>query len=164
VSTRVVVLADTHLPRRGRQLPVEVVDALGTADLIIHLGDFTELEVATSLEGYAPLVAVHGNNDSREVRARFPDHTTITLEGHTIRLIHGHLGGRTALEAARGERGAEVVLFGHSHQPVMLTERGVLLFNPGSPVDRRWSQFKAFGILEIDENIQATIVRLPQAG
>jgi uncharacterized protein len=134
--------------------------ALRTAELVIHLGDFTELEVVTFLEGYAPLVGVHGNNDSEEVRLRFPAVQRVEIEGKTFVLMHGDVGGRTANVAARTIEGGDAVLYGHSHRPVCAWESGRLFFNPGSPTDRRWSEYRAFGTMLVDEKIEATIVPL----
>lgn len=161
MTARVVVLADTHMPRRARALPPEVLAAIERADLLIHLGDFTELSLARTLESLGPLAAVHGNNDSEEVRARFPAIHRLTLHGHTLVLLHGDLGSRSALMAARAIEGGDAVLFGHSHRPHCAWEGGRLLFNPGSPTDRRWAPHRSFGTLEIGENIVPHLVYLP---
>lgn len=157
---KIVVLADTHMPRKGRQLPEAVTDALQEADLIVHLGDFTHQTVVDMLTAFAPLCGVHGNNDSDEIRARFPARQEITLNGHRLTLIHGDQGGRTALAAARAETAENVVLFGHSHQSFCAVEDGRLLFNPGSPTDRRWGPHRSFGILEIASTVTPSIVLL----
>lgn len=159
--TRIVVLADTHLPRRGRLLPHEVLQALEGADLLIHLGDFTGQEVVPLIERYAPLRGVRGNNDTPEIRARFPDLDRLEIEGQRLAMLHGHLGGRTALEAARKVDDADIVLFGHSHQPHNSREGGRLLFNPGSPTDQRWSPHRAFGVIDLrDGQVRARVVPL----
>jgi putative phosphoesterase len=160
MSRRLVVLSDTHMPRRNRSLPRELVGALRTADLIVHLGDFTGMEVVTFLEAYAPLIGVHGNNDSDDIRARFPATQRIEMEGKLLVLLHGDIGGRSANVAARATRGGDVVLFGHSHHPLCSWEGGRLLFNPGSPTDKRWADYRAYGVLEIGETIEATLIPL----
>lgn len=161
MTTRAVVLADTHMPRRARVLPRPVLTALAQADLVIHLGDFTETELASALASLAPLYAVHGNNDSAELRAQLPATLTIVVEGHSLVLIHGHLGGRTALAAARNQT-ADVILFGHSHRAWCSREGNRLLFNPGSPTDRRWAPQRTFGVLDLWEgNVDASIIPVP---
>ncbi|MGH2444096.1 MAG: metallophosphoesterase family protein [Chloroflexota bacterium] len=159
--TRLVILADTHMPRRGKELPGVVLDALQGADLIVHLGDFTNPELVVTLEEFGPLKAVHGNNDSAEVRRMFPGKLRFDVDGRTVALVHGDIGAPTALEAARREQNADLVLFGHSHRPVVLEENGRMLLNPGSAMDRRWAPTKAFAIADIDESIVARIIPLP---
>lgn len=161
MTVRLAVLADTHVRRPGRWIPPALYQELNSADLVVHLGDFTEPEVARELETFAPLVAVHGNNDSWEVCERYPALHRLEIEGHEFVLIHGHVGGRTALEAARGIAGGDAILFGHSHQPVCRREGGRLLFNPGSPTDKRWSPHRAFGVIEVAGRIDARVVELP---
>ena len=156
-----MVLADTHLPRKGRTLPQRVLSELERADIIIHLGDFTEISVARMLQSHARLAGVHGNNDCPEICAQFPATRQLTLGGQTLALLHGHLGGGTALQAARKVTGSTAVLFGHSHRPYCSWVDGILFFNPGSPTDRRWSPSRSFGLMEIGEVIEARIVHLP---
>jgi predicted phosphodiesterase len=75
-------------------------------------------------------------------------------------LVHGDVGGRTALTAARSVDGGDAVLFGHSHRPYCSVEGGRLLFNPGSPTDRRFGPYRSYGWLEIGERIRPRIVPL----
>lgn len=157
---RLVVLADTHMPRRGRRLAPEVLTAINEADAVIHLGDFTDAEVADDLERRAMLYAVHGNNDPEEIRRRYPARRDIAINGHRLTLMHGHLGGRSARAAAESVRGGEIVLYGHSHLPCHEYRGRVLLFNPGSPTDRRQAPFRSFGIIDIGDDVSARVVRL----
>lgn len=152
-----VVISDTHMPRRGRALPPEVHAELRQAELIVHLGDFTSLEVANELETYAPLVAVHGNNDREEVRQRYPVRRLLTIEGKVLVLIHGDIGGRTALQSALAEEAGDAILFGHSHLPYNEVVRDKLLFNPGSPTDKRWGPHRSFGTLDVGRSIDARV-------
>lgn len=158
--TRLVVLADTHMPARGRDLPEAVVHAIDRADMVVHLGDFTDTALADELERRATLIAVHGNNDAEELRRRYPARRDLVLNGRRIALIHGHVGGRSARQAARSVRGADIVLYGHSHIPSQECFGNALLFNPGSPTDRRQAPFRAFGVIDIDEAVTAKIVPL----
>ncbi len=160
MTIRLAILADTHMPRAGRCLPGQLLSALTRADTILHLGDFTGLEVITLLEESAPLIAVHGNNDEPEILNRFPASLRLTLAGYDIAMIHGHLGGRTAVQAARAITDADIVLFGHSHRPLCLSENGRLLFNPGSPTDRRTARYRSYGAIELGEEVRARIIPL----
>lgn len=143
-----------------RQLPAEVTHAAQEADAIIHLGDFTHPSVADALEAIAPLYAVHGNNDPPALQERFPPCDFLTIHGHRFALIHGHIGGKTAVEAARIVPAVDVVLFGHSHYPRILHEHGRLLFNPGSPTDRRFAPHAAYGIIDVGDTVDARLISL----
>jgi uncharacterized protein len=143
VTTRIVLIGDTHLPRFGRALPSPLTDALRATDLVLHAGDHTEPFVLEMLEALAPTVAVAGNNDSAELVARLGLSRIVTVEEVRIGLTHGHAGpGRTTPDrAARAFADAhppvDAVAFGHSHQPMIERRNGIWLLNPGSPTDRR---------------------------
>jgi putative phosphoesterase len=155
--TRIVVMADTHR-LRGHELPAALDDAIRGADLVAHLGDFTGVEMADYLEKAARLVAVHGNNDVPEIRHRYPQRANLLVGGRRITLIHGDVGGITARRAAQTVRDADIVLFGHSHAPLMERNGERLLLNPGSPTQRRFARHATFGILTLHGEVAAEIV------
>jgi len=143
VTTEVVLVGDTHLPRFGRSLPAPLTDALGIADRILHVGDHTEPFVVDLLEAFAPTDAVAGNNDSPEMMERMGLARIVTVEEVRIGMTHGHAGpGRTTPDRA-GATFADAappvhaIAFGHSHRPMVERHDGVWLLNPGSPTDRR---------------------------
>lgn len=153
---RIGVVSDTHMPRKAKTLPPKMVEAFRGADLIIHLGDWTSAEVLKQLAALAPVEGVAGNNDPEDIVARFGYHKVLTLgPGRTrIGLTHGFLpeGRAVAREKAlRTFKGhpLDVILFGHSHQPLLERVNGILLFNPGSPTDKRRAPKCSFGILEL---------------
>jgi putative phosphoesterase len=117
---RVVVLADTHGPRRWRVCPPPVAAQLQTADLILHAGDVCTASVLTELAQYAPVVAVVGNNDQPDVAGWGATPTAdLTLDGLRLAMLHD--SGPTAGRLARMRRtfpGADLVVFGHSHIPL----------------------------------------------
>ena len=143
MTTRVVIIGDTHLPRFGRQLPAFVAEALADADLVLHAGDHTDPFVLDLLAPFAPVEAVAGNNDPPELAERLGFFRVVEVEAVRIGLTHGHLGtGRTtpdrAWEAfADADPPIQAIAFGHSHQPTIERRDGVWLLNPGSPTDRR---------------------------
>ena len=136
---RLVVLSDTHLPTRARQLPESVRRAAGAADLIVHAGDWVEASVLDDLLQYGPVLGVWGNNDGPDLRARLPEVARETIEGVRFAVVHetGQAQGREArAEAAYPD--TDVLVFGHSHIPWdSTTPGGIRLLNPGSPTDRR---------------------------
>src|SRR5699024_5863136 len=157
----IVVTADTHLPSKTRELPAELLQACETADLIIHAGDWRELSVYEELAAYAKVVGVHGNVDSPEVKDRFPKSEMVEAGGFRIGITHGHGEKKTtekrALDAFAGEQ-VDVIIFGHSHIPLIRYAGDIMLMNPGSPTYKRKLPFYSFGILEIEKCIRASII------
>ncbi|WP_182873500.1 metallophosphoesterase family protein [Microbispora sp. H10670] len=148
---KVVVLADTHAPRRWKSCPPAVAGHLRRADLILHAGDVCTAEVLVELSAYAPVRAVLGNNDGPDVAGwGAPETLELDLGGLRVGMIHdsGQATGRTA-RMRRRFPGADLVVYGHSHIPMDLTGDGVRVFNPGSPTDRRRQPHGTIGLLDI---------------
>ncbi|GAA3753959.1 metallophosphoesterase family protein [Spinactinospora alkalitolerans] len=137
---RLVILSDTHIPRRARDLPEQVWRAVDGADVVIHAGDWCDLASLEALDERARrLIAVHGNNDGPQLRERLPEVARATLDGVRLAVVHetGQARGRDERCAARFPD-ADVLVFGHSHIPWDSTaSTGLRLLNPGSPTDRR---------------------------
>jgi hypothetical protein len=135
-----LLLADTHVPKRARDLPAAVWAAVDTADVVIHAGDWVSPDLLDQLEARSSrLLACWGNNDGDELRARLPERADATLHGLRFTVVH-----ETGAAAGRDERMArlypetDVLVFGHSHIPWDATaSTGLRLLNPGSPTDRR---------------------------
>jgi putative phosphoesterase len=140
VASRLLLIADTHVPKRARQLPAQVWDAVEQTDVVFHAGDWVEPELLNEFEQRSSqLVAVYGNNDGEELRARLPEVARVTIEGVHFAMIH-ETGAATGREkrADANFPDTDVLVFGHSHIPWDTTSPGGLrLLNPGSPTDRR---------------------------
>jgi putative phosphoesterase len=148
---RIVVLADTHVRRGGtRRLPDAAYDHLAGADRILHAGDVLVPELLNDLGHFAPVDAVLGNND-HELVGTLPESCVVVADGVRIGMIHD--SGPRAGRAGRMRRrfpDADVVVFGHSHEP--LDELGIdgqRLFNPGSATERRRAPMHTLGVLEV---------------
>ncbi len=141
---RLLLLADTHIPRRARDLPASVWDEVASADVVMHAGDWVSPELLDELETRsARLVACWGNNDGPQLRARLPECAETTLAGLRFTIVHetGAASGREE-RMSRRYPGCDVLVFGHSHIPWDSTTRtGLRLLNPGSPTDRRRQPF-----------------------
>lgn len=151
---QIALISDTHMPKGARRLPDECVARLEAADLIIHAGDLTTMQVLRQLESYGPpVVAVHGNVDAPEVSAALPETTQVDADGATIAVIHDAGPSNGRLERLRARfPDADAVVFGHSHIPLheQATD-GFQIFNPGSPTERRRSPHHTMGIATIDD-------------
>jgi uncharacterized protein len=159
---RVVVLADTHAPRRWRVCPPRVAEHLRGADLIMHAGDVCTAPVLVELAQYAPVAAVLGNNDGPDVAAwGAPETLELDLDGLSVAMLHdsGAAIGRLA-RMRRRFPAADLVVFGHSHIPLDESVAGLRIFNPGSPTDRRRQPHGTLGLLTIDSGrlTEASIV------
>jgi len=156
---KIAVLSDTHMPKKGKQLPEIVVQGIHDAGLIIHAGDWTSLDVYEQLKEIAPVSGVFGNVDPPEVTDFFDEKRIIEAGKFHIGVTHGHIGKKKktperALEAFQEEK-LDIIVFGHSHIPYSQMHDDTLLFNPGSPTDRRFQPKFSYGIIEIGEAWEA---------
>jgi putative phosphoesterase len=137
---RLLVISDTHVPARARDLPPEVWRAVDTADLVVHAGDWVDVRLLDALTARAAvLLGVYGNNDGPELRARLPEVARLSVQGVRLAVVHetGPAKGREE-RCAAGYPGVDVLVFGHSHIPWdSVAPNGLRLLNPGSPTDRR---------------------------
>jgi uncharacterized protein len=145
--SRLLMLADTHVPQRARDLPAEVWAAVDAADVVLHAGDWVDVPLLDALEQRsARLVAVVGNNDGPALRARLPEVARAELGGLRFAVVH-ETGPATGRERRCAERfpDADVLVCGHSHIPWDSTApTGLRLLNPGSPTDRRSQPYKTY--------------------
>jgi putative phosphoesterase len=152
---KVVVLADTHAPRRWRSCPPQVARELRGADLILHAGDVCTAAVLDELTRYAPVTAVIGNNDGPDVAGWGATPTAeLDLDGLRVAMLHdsGPAAGRLA-RMRRAFPRADLVVFGHSHIPLDQSGYGLRIFNPGSPTDRRRQPHGTLGLLRIESGV-----------
>ncbi|MCA1030343.1 metallophosphoesterase [Bacillus timonensis] len=152
------VISDTHIPRRRKDFPRFVLDYLQKVDVILHIGDWQDLSVYKELEEIAPVIGVAGNVDSEEIVTYLGYKKMIYINEYKIGIVHGHGTGKTtekrALEAFETEE-VDCIIFGHSHIPVKKYSDNILLFNPGSPTDKRRQKMYSFGVLKVGEELTA---------
>src|SRR3954453_18980925 len=86
---RLLLLADTHVPRRARDLPAQVWAEVDAADVVVHAGDWVDLSLVDELDRRAArLIGVHGNNDHGELRRRLPEVAYADLGGVRMGVVH----------------------------------------------------------------------------
>ena len=158
---RLLLIADTHVPRRARDLPMQVWDEVAMADVVIHAGDWVAPALLDELEGRAArLVACWGNNDGPALRARLPERADAMLGGVHLTVVHetGAAAGREA-RMSRLYPDSDVLVFGHSHIPWdTTTESGLRLLNPGSPTDRRRQPFCTYMTARVDNGALTDVI------
>jgi putative phosphoesterase len=128
------IISDTH-----GLLRAEVFDHLAGVEHILHAGDVGPADLLVELEAIAPVTAVWGNTDGWEIRERVPEVAQLELDGVSVVVVHGHkLVSREPETVAAAYPEADLVVFGHSHQPVIEWVGGTLAVNPGSAGPRRF--------------------------
>jgi putative phosphoesterase len=150
---RIAVLADTHV-RMFEHLPKKIIDALSTVDLIIHAGDFTDIQVLKELERFREVEAVQGNMDSTELKTILPVKEIVEVENKRIGITHGS-GSPWGIEKRvrkmfESDR-IDIIVYGHSHRSQNKVINDILFFNPGKATD-------SFGILIIDGEAKGEII------
>lgn len=156
----IAVLADTH-SQEGTQLRGRAAEVVERADFVLHAGDFVREPVLDAFESTANrLYGVYGNVDDEGVRARLPRVQTITVEGYTIAIVHTVEGGSTGLAMFGRESGADLVVFGHSHQPAYHWTGELGLLNPGSHAEPRGNR-PGYAELEIEDGVLHGTIRHP---
>lgn len=161
---RIGVISDTHIPDRAKELPRQVIIGLKGVDLIVHAGDIVSLSFLDELKKLAPqLKAVCGNMDYPELTSILPQEEIFMAGKYRIAVTHGR-GNPANLLATLKERfrkeGVDVVIFGHSHKSFNEMIDGILYFNPGSPTDKIFCERNSYGIIEINDNINARIITI----
>ena len=150
----IAVVADTHMPKGRRALPERCLELLAAAELIVHAGDWSRLEVLEMFESIGPpVVGVHGNVDDAAVRRRLPERAMLEVGGHGVGVLHDGGAKRGRLERLRRSfPAAAAVIFGHSHTPLLDRSDvdGFQIFNPGSPTERRRAPVATMGTLEVE--------------
>lgn len=156
---RVGVISDTHIPTRARHLPPALFEIFRGVDLILHAGDVVEEQVLEELEALAPVEAVAGNMDPYLLASRLGRKKILQLGKFRIGMTHGDVGDgyhrektpERAFSLFSQDR-VDCIVFGHTHRPYKAYMNGVLLFNPGSPTDRRREPRCSVGLLTVDES------------
>ncbi len=161
IPARLGLVADTHRSSRNpKALPRQLLTGLEGCDLILHAGDINAPWVIDVLCRIAPVLAVHGNNDEPQLMSSLPSEIILEAGDYQLGLTHGDVGRNNAMMNALERMGsdADIIVFGHSHMPVVETTGGKLLVNPGSPTQRRKAPSRSFAIMDIGNEIFVNFV------
>jgi putative phosphoesterase len=171
IALRIGLISDTHAPERWPDVPAAVFDVLKGVDLLLHAGDVGELWVLDRLSAIAPVIAVHGNDETAEATRELPYQQLLTVAGQRLLLCHSHFPDRAEeLASRKGDdwtprlthyvsqarrAGAQLYVFGHLHIPLVHCYDGIWLVNPGaiasgSPLMRQCIQTVALMFLSND--------------
>jgi uncharacterized protein len=148
---RIGILSDTHLTKVDEVFKEFIKQHFTGVDAIIHAGDMVDASVAKFLSTWE-FIAVSGNMDGTAVRDEFPTKRIEEISGKRIGIIHGwgHPGGITEriIDEFRNDE-VDCIVFGHTHAPYNEIVNGILMFNPGAPLDKRFSKNNTIGYLNI---------------
>ncbi len=159
-TMKIVVMSDTHLKKATDEFKDLCSEFCDGADMVIHLGDLEKVEMLNYLEQY-PLEAVAGNMDDLPIQQRLPARKIVKVGAFRLGIAHGW-GSPDGIRPRLKEQFPDVnaILFGHTHQPLLLHENGLLWFNPGSLFHGRGVSRRSIGILRIQETIEAEIIQI----
>ena len=164
MTTKIGVISDTHIPDRTQSLPMAVLEAFKNMDMVIHAGDFTDLSALEELAAVCKnIIVVRGNMDPSDVTSRFPEKEIVKVGKIKIGVMHGWGPPNKLIELMQQQfknDTVDIIIFGHSHAAFNEKIDNVLYFNPGSPTDKVFAPYNSYGIIEINDRIEARIVRL----
>lgn len=157
---KIGVISDTHLKNYDERLKTIFEEHFSDVDLILHAGDLVDISVLDAFEG-KDVKAVHGNMDPPEVRKLLPHKLVLDLNGYKVGLIHGW-GMPIGMEKKLRKEFDDIdcLVYGHTHRAVNEVKDNILFFNPGSAIDRRFSNSNTIGILEINDKIRGKIIEI----
>lgn len=147
---RIGIISDTHIPSRASGIPAEALERFAGVELILHAGDISVPRALDELRAVAPVQAVAGNVEDPVIAATLPGELRLSVGGVAIGMVHN--SGATEGRRERMRRrfpGCRVVIFGHSHLPVVEDQGGLLLLNPGSACDPRRAPAPTVAILTV---------------
>ena len=167
-TTRLLLISDTHVPADRVPQVISIIGPLAKGcERILHAGDIACTELLDALAELAPVDAVFGNMDPEPVRQRLSEQRILSIQGRSIGLIHGwgsaqDLARRVAerFTGPDGSLSLDALVYGHSHAAAIEHRHGVLVVNPGSPIDKRFAPFRSVAYLHLGEKIEAEIVKL----
>ena len=146
------ILSDTH-----GVLSRQALTALDGSDVIMHAGDVGDPDVLASLEQLAPVVAVRGNTDGGQWASRLPDTEMVAVGAAFFYILHDY----QQLDIDPAAAGVQAVISGHTHQPSIHWDAGVLCFNPGSASQSRRGGALSVGRIRLtDAGLEPEIVTL----
>ncbi|MBE6065836.1 metallophosphoesterase family protein [Clostridium cochlearium] len=159
---KIGIISDTHITKKVENIDKILNDYFYDVDTIIHVGDFNSLEVIKRIRSKKKFIGVYGNNDSKDVKNTLPIKDIIRINGYKIGIFHGHGSGKNALDRAYDEfkdDKVDIIIFGHSHQPIIKTRNKILMINPGSPMRKLKERWYSYVLLELHKRrIEAKMV------
>lgn len=159
---RLVILSDSHADSIDG-LPKRVIDELSGADLVVHAGDYTGMELLEWLRRSGNFKGVYGNMDPPEIKKELPAVEAIVVGGYRVGVSHPPEGGSSFGIEGRIRakfKDVDVIIFGHTHRTRNERKDGVLYFNPGSVTGTFPATARTFGIITVEQEVRGEIIRI----
>lgn len=161
---KIGVIADTHIPDRAKDIPQVILEDFKNVDMIIHAGDLVDLTVLDKLKTSCPNIkAVYGNMDSYEVRKKLAEKEIVKIRNYKIGIMHGYGAPHKLIDLLSHlfkNAAVDLIIFGHAHRGINEKRGDILYFNPGSPTDKIFSLYNSYGIIEINDKVEARIIKI----
>jgi len=163
------VISDTHVHSEEDLDTIKQIFSkyFSNVDLLLHAGDLVDLSVYDWLNKQVETIAVSGNMDYPEVTGKLPQKRIIEADKFRIGLIHGWgppngltTRIRRAFTGFDGKLEVDCIVFGHTHSALNKMIDGLLFFNPGAPVDKRFAAYNSVGFLKINGKIEGSIEKI----
>lgn len=159
---KILIVSDTH---RKNDIYLQLVKKYAPLDMVIHCGDLEGAEYTIESAVDCPVHMVAGNND---FFSSVPMEDEFMIGNHRVLLSHGHhyyisMGNELIKDEARS-RGVDIVMYGHTHKPVIERDGDLLVINPGSlTYPRQEGRKPSYAVMTVDEddNIEVEIKYLP---
>lgn len=156
---KILIIADTHLTKTDAFTPI--FPAGDRPDYLIHAGDYIDAGILNHLKEEYNFIGVYGNNDDSDIVWQLPEKEIVGFPPYKIGIFHGHGQGKSTIERTYEQfktDDVDIVVFGHSHQPLICTKDKILFLNPGSPTNKRKERWFSYIMLELlPEEIRAEL-------
>lgn len=152
---KIAVISDTHIHKHPEKIIELLNKNMKDADMIIDAGDYTDIRVLKILMNYKKFIGVYGNNNKSDIRNVIKEKEILKIERFKIGIFHGTGDEKAALESACNtfkSSKVDIIIFGHSHKPLITTRNKILVLNPGSFTSRKNGAWHSYIILEIAGN------------
>ncbi len=161
---KIVVISDTHIPDKAEGLPAKLTEEIRGADMVIHAGDFVGFDFFQKLKSLCKnLKAVSGNMDPQEIKDILLRKEIFKAGNFKIGIFHGFGAPNKIFEVLgaefKGDK-LDVIVFGHTHSAFNEQRENALFFNPGSPTDKACEDCNTYGIIEVNDKIEAKIIKV----
>jgi putative phosphoesterase len=163
------LIGDTHIHSKDPKIPEIIINDFleKKIDYLIHLGDFTVLEVYTKLQdifGKEKVIGVAGNMDSLEISQKLPKNLNFTVHGYKIFITHGLGGSENIIKNLNREYDLneyDIIIFGHVHKPYNKKWKdGKYYISPGTPFKRRLANVQSYGYIKLSNQIETRIIKI----
>jgi putative phosphoesterase len=160
------VISDTHLSSYDLQFAENIKELFKETDLIIHAGDIVSPYVLEIFAGWE-LKVVCGNMDPIAMHKHFPEKMVFEISGFRFAVVHDinkvkgwGMSKNLAEKIGKFFGHVDCLIHGHTHDPAVTKEDGIILLNPGSATNNRYLPFNTVGIIDISDHIEVKILEV----